>query len=67
MKRLALFCIFCLPLAAWAQKQFFLPTAGVSDEEKDRPMIEVYLPKEANGSAVVPSFTCMVTAKVHTN
>ena len=53
MKRFALFCIFCLPLAAWAQKQFFLPTAGASDEEKDRPMIEVYLPKEANGSAVV--------------
>ena len=27
MKRLALFCMFFLPLFAWAQKQYFLPTA----------------------------------------
>ena len=49
MKRLALLCILFLPLTAWAQKQYYLPTAGASDEEKDKPMIEVYLPKEANG------------------
>ena len=45
MKRLALFCMFFLPLFAWAQKQYFLPTATPSDEEKDKPMIEVYLPQ----------------------
>jgi predicted esterase len=38
---------------ARAQKQYFLPTAGASDDEKDRPMIEVYLPKEPNGCAVI--------------
>ena len=32
-----------LPLVAWAQKQYCLPTATSSDEENDRPMIEVYL------------------------
>ena len=52
-ERLALLCILFLPLAAWAQKQYYLPTAGASDEEKDKPMIEVYLPKETNGCAVV--------------
>ena len=26
---------------------------SASDEEKDRPMIDVYLPKETNGCAVV--------------
>ena len=53
MKRLALFCMFFLPLFAWAQKQYFLPTATPSDEEKDKPMIEVYLPQQPNGCAVV--------------
>ena len=53
MKRLALFCMFFLPLFVWAQKQYFLPTATPSDEEKDKPMIEVYLPQEPNGCAVV--------------
>ena len=52
-ERLALLCILFLPLAAWAQKQYYLPTAGASDEEKDKPMIEVYLPKETNGCAVI--------------
>ena len=44
-----------LPLAALAQKQYELPTAEAQEDEKDRPMIEVYLPKEelANGCAVV--------------
>ena len=42
-----------MPLAVWAQKQYYLPTATPSDEEKDKPMIEVYLPKETNGCAVV--------------
>ena len=45
--------MFFLPLFVWAQKQYFLPTATPSDEEKDKPMIEVYLPQEPNGCAVV--------------
>ena len=53
MKRLALLCILFLPLATWAQRQYYLPAAGASGEEKDKPMIEVYLPKETNGCAVV--------------
>ena len=44
-----------LPLAVMAQKQYYLPTAEPSADEKDKPMIEVYLPKPeaANGCAVV--------------
>ena len=42
-----------LPLAIMAQKQYFLPTAGASDGENDKPMIEVYLPDVPNGCAVV--------------
>ena len=42
-----------LPLTAWAQKQYFLPTAGASDDESEKPMIEVYLPQQPNGCAVV--------------
>ncbi len=38
-----------LPMAAWAQKQYFLPTVTPLDDEKDRPMIEVYLPQQPNG------------------
>ena len=53
MKRIALLCMLFLPLTAWAQKQLFLPTADPSEDEKERPMIEVYLPQEANGCAVV--------------
>ena len=47
-------------MTAWAQKQYFLPTSGASDDEKDRPMIEVYLPKEANGSASDQRSSCAV-------
>ena len=46
MKRFTLFCMLFLPLAAWAQKQYYLPTATSIDEEKDKPMIEVYLPQQ---------------------
>ena len=53
MKKLVLFCMFFLPLAAWAQKQYILPTVSPSDDEKDKPMIEVYLPQKPNGCAVV--------------
>ena len=55
VKKFALLCLLFLPLAALAQKQYFLPTAGPSENENERPMIEVYLPKQemANGCAVV--------------
>ena len=53
MKRFILFFLLSLSLAAWSQKQYYLPTANPSDEEKDKPMIEVYLPQQPNGCAVV--------------
>ena len=53
MKRIALFCMLFLPAVAWAQKQYYLPTAGATDDDKDKPMIEVYLPQQPNGCAVV--------------
>ena len=53
MKRLAIICMLFMPLVAWAQKQYYLPTAGTADDEKDKPMIEVYLPQQPNGCAVV--------------
>ena len=51
MKRFILFFLLSLSLAAWSQKQYYLPTATLSDGEKNKPMIEVYLPQ--NGCAVV--------------
>ena len=44
-----------VPVFASAQKQYYLPTSGPDEEEKDKPMIEVYLPKQetSNGCAVV--------------
>ena len=55
MKRFTLVCMLFLPLSALAQTQYFLPTTDPSVDEKERPMIEVYLPKQemANGCAVV--------------
>ena len=55
MKRIVLLCMFVMPLVAFAQKQIFLPTGDASADEKDKPMIEVYLPQKevANGCAVV--------------
>lgn len=54
-KTLTFFSMLFLSLAALAQKQYYLPTAESAADEKDRPMIEVYLPKDeaANGCAVV--------------
>ena len=51
-----------MPLVAWAQKQYYLPTAGTADDEKDKPMIEVYLPQQPNGCAVV---LCPGNAELH--
>ena len=53
MKRIAIFYLLLLPVVTWAQKQYYLPTAGTVDDEKDKPMIEVYLPQQPNGCAVV--------------
>ena len=58
--KVKLLCMLFLPMTAWAQKQYFLPTSGALDDEKDRPMIEVYLPKEANGSASDQRSSCAV-------
>jgi hypothetical protein len=54
MRKLLLTLLF-VPTIAMAQKQYYLPTDDSSSDEKDRPMIEVYLPKTevANGCAVV--------------
>ena len=55
MRRITIVCMLVMPMAVSAQKQYFLPTGDPSAEEKDRPMIEVYLPESemANGCAVV--------------
>ena len=55
MKRIVLLSMLVMPLTVLAQKQYSLPTGDSSADEKDKPMIEVYLPKEetANGCAVV--------------
>ena len=55
MKQLVLLAMMLMPLTAGAQKQYFLPTGDETMGAQDRPMIEVYLPKEevANGCAVV--------------
>ena len=58
--KVKLLCMLFLPMTAWAQKQYFLPTSGALDDEKDRPMIEVYLPKETNGSASDQRSSCAV-------
>ncbi len=54
-KRIVSLFILAMPLVAFAQKQYFLPTGDASADEKDKPMIEVYLPQKevANGCAVV--------------
>ena len=55
MKKMTLFCLLLMPMTLLAQTQYFLPTADSSQDEKEKPMIEVYLPKQklANGCAVV--------------
>jgi len=55
MKHLALSLLLFLPVSLSAQTQYFLPAADDSQDEKDKPLVEVYLPKQeqANGCAVV--------------
>ncbi|SHL12174.1 hypothetical protein [Xylanibacter ruminicola] len=47
--------VLLVPMMAMAQKQYFLPTGSADMSENDKPMIEVYLPRQdvANGCAVV--------------
>ena len=55
MKHFALLCMLFMSTTLLAQKQYFLPTGDSSMDEKERPLIEVSLPKQeqANGCAVV--------------
>ena len=55
MKKFVLLCLLSVPMSLWAQKQYALPTGDSSMDEKDKPIIEVYLPKQevANGCAIV--------------
>ena len=55
MKKLVLLSMLFLPLTSLAQKQYYLSTAAPPEDDNERPMIEVYLPKEdvANGCAIV--------------
>ena len=50
-----LLSLLFVPIVASAQKQYFLPTDDPTVDEKEKPMIEVYLPKQeiANGCAVL--------------
>jgi acetyl esterase/lipase len=54
-KSFAWLCMLFVSTTLSAQKQYFLPTGDSLMDEKDRPLIEVYLPKQeqANGCAVV--------------
>ena len=55
MKKFVLLCLLSVPMSLWAQKQYALSTGDSSMNEKDKPIIEVYLPKQevANGCAIV--------------
>ena len=55
MKHFALLGTLFLSMTISAQQQFFLPTSDSAMNEKDRPLIEVYLPQQelANGCAIV--------------
>ena len=53
MKHFALLCMLFMSTTLSAQTQYFLPTGDSSMDEKVRPLIEVYLPQQANGCAVV--------------
>ena len=55
IRKLLLSLFLLLSVAVSAQKQYILPTGDSSMDEKERPLIEVYLPKQeqANGCAIV--------------
>ena len=54
-KILVFLCLLSMPMTIKAQTQYLLPTGDASMGEKEKPLIEVYLPKQdkANGCAVV--------------
>ena len=55
MKLFTLLSMLLVPMTISAQKQYLLPTGDSSMDEKEKPLIEVYLPKQelANGCASV--------------
>ncbi len=55
MKSIVLLCFLFSPITLSAQNQYVLPTGDSSMDDKERPLIEVYLPKQesANGCAVI--------------
>ena len=55
MKHFALLCMLFVSTTLSAQQQIYLPTGDSSMDVKERPLIEVYLPKQelANGCAIV--------------
>ena len=55
MKHFVFICMLFASTSLSAQKQYFLPTGDSSMDEKEKPLIEVYLPKpeQANGCAIV--------------
>ena len=55
MKLFTLLSMLLVPMTISAQKQYLLPTGDSSMDEKEKPLIEVYLPKQelANGCAIV--------------
>ena len=55
MKKIALLCVLFVPTTLSAQTQYLLPTSDASMDDKEKPLIEVYLPKKeiSCGCAVV--------------
>ena len=55
MKKVIFFYFLFVSMGSMAQTQYFLSTGDDSEDEKERPAIEVYLPSQekANGCAVV--------------
>ena len=55
MKKVALLWMLLVPTTLLAQTQYMLPTGDASMDDKEKPLIEVYLPKKemASGCAVV--------------
>ena len=55
MKKIVLLCVLFVPMTLSAQTQYLLPTGDASMDGKEKPLIEVYLPKKdiSCGCAVV--------------
>ena len=46
MKKIALLCVLLVSTTLLAQTQYLLPTGDASMDDKEKPLIEVYLPKK---------------------